>query len=96
MIHAPVHPGEILRIEVIESLGLEVGQAATLLGVSRPALSRVLNGRADISNEMALRLEKAGAGTAETWANLQTAYSLHRVRTRGVPNVRPLRAKARA
>lgn len=96
MIHAPVHPGEILRAEVIEPLGLEVGRAAAQLGISRPTLSRVLNGHADISDEMALRLEKAGVGTAETWANLQTAYNLHRVRTRGVPNVKPLRATANA
>lgn len=87
MIHAPVHPGTILREDVINALNLDVTQAAAMLGVARPTLSKVVNGRADISDEMALRLETAGVGTAETWANLQTAYNLHRVRARGVHNV---------
>lgn len=96
MIHNPVHPGEILRAEVIEALNLEIGQAAAILGVSRTTLSRVINGHADISDEMALRLETAGVGTAETWANLQTAYNLHRVRVHGVPDVQRFPAVARA
>ena len=54
----PPHPGEFIRTEIIEPLGLSVTRAAEVLGVSRPALSRLLNGKADLSGEMALRIEK--------------------------------------
>jgi len=55
----PPHPGEFIRTEIIEPLGLSVTAAAEVLGVSRPALSNLLNAKADLSGEMALRIEKA-------------------------------------
>lgn len=87
----PVHPGEVLRDDVLGELGLSVTGAAERLGVSRVALSRVLNGRAAISTAFALRLEAAGAGTARMWLAMQTAYDLARERAADAPTVRPLR-----
>ena len=64
MMKTPVHPGEILREDVLAELGLGVGEAASRLGISRVALSRVLHGHARISPNLAVRLEEAGVGTA--------------------------------
>lgn len=86
------HPGEILREEVLEPLGLSVTEAAQRLGVSRVALSRVANGRAAISPDLAIRLEAAGAGTARSWLTMQTHYELSRAQERKQPSVKPLRA----
>jgi len=72
----PPHPGEVLREDVIADAGLTVSEAAMRLGVSRVTLSRVLNCRAAVSPSLAVRLEKAGAGTAQMWLALQTAYEL--------------------
>lgn len=90
----PPHPGSLLRDEVVEALGYNVTQAAELLGLSRVALSRVLNGRAAISTDLALRLEQAGAGTARFWLNLQLNFDLAAVRNRPSVEVRPFRAAA--
>lgn len=76
MIHTHPHPGEILREEVFEPLKLTVTAAAQKLAMSRVALSRVLNGKAGISPELALRLESAGVSTARFWINLQANYDL--------------------
>ncbi|WP_268630527.1 HigA family addiction module antitoxin, partial [Escherichia coli] len=65
MMHNPPHPGEVLREDVIAALGLSVTEAADRLAMSRVALSRVLNGKAGISPDLAVRLEQAGAGTAQ-------------------------------
>ncbi|HNA98802.1 MAG TPA: HigA family addiction module antitoxin [Marmoricola sp.] len=86
----PVHPGEILREDVLAELNLGVSEAASRLGVSRVALSRVLHGHARISPALAIRLEEAGAGTARTWLALQSAYDLAAARASGTPKVRPL------
>ena len=72
----PVHPGEILREDVLADLGLGVGDAAARLGISRVSLSRVLHGHARISPNLAVRLEQAGAGTARAWLAMQTAHDL--------------------
>jgi addiction module HigA family antidote len=72
-----IHPGEILREEVIKANNLTVTQAAKLLGVSRVALSNIINGNADITPEMCYRISTVFGGTAEIWANLQTKYNLH-------------------
>jgi antitoxin HigA-1 len=72
----PPHPGEIVRFDCIEALGLSVTAAADALGVTRQALSNLVNGSAGISAEMALRLEKAFGGTAEHWLRMQMAYDL--------------------
>jgi addiction module HigA family antidote len=81
------HPGEILREDVIVPLGIDVTEAARRLSLSRPALSRVLNGRAGISPDLAVRLEQAGVGTARVWMQLQANYELSLARARKQPKV---------
>lgn len=78
--HNPPHPGETLRDDVLPTLGLSVTDAAVQLGVTRAALSRVLNSRAAVSPEMALRLERwlgvENGGRAGVWLGMQAAYDL--------------------
>ena len=74
--HNPPHPGEIIRELCIEPLGLSVTEAAAGLGVSRKTLSAILNGRAGISAEMALRLSMAFDTTPESWLAQQSLYDL--------------------
>ncbi len=74
--HNPPHPGEVLRELCLEPLGLTVTDAAEALGVSRKTLSAILNGRAGISPEMAIRLSKAFGTSAESWLNQQMQYDL--------------------
>lgn len=74
--HNPPHPGETLRELCLEPLGLSVTRAAEALGVSRKTLSAILNGRAGISPEMAIRLSKAFGTSAESWLNQQVQYDL--------------------
>jgi addiction module HigA family antidote len=74
--HNPPHPGEILKSLCLEPLGLSVTDAAEALGVSRKTLSSILNGRAGISPEMAVRLTIAFDTTAESWLNQQTQFAL--------------------
>ena len=82
--HNPPHPGETLRDDILPALGVSVTQAAEQLGVARPTLSKVLNGRAAISPEMALRLEKwlgiENGGRADVWLAEQTTYDLWQTR----------------
>lgn len=89
--HKPPHPGETLREDVLPALGLTVTAAAKQLGVTRAALSRVLNGRAAISPEMALRLEGwlgvENGGRADLWIAQQAAYDLWQARNHGAPKV---------
>ena len=89
--HNPPHPGETLRADVLPALGLTVTAAAKQLGVTRAALSRVLNGRAAISPEMALRLEGwlgvENGGRADLWVAQQAAYDLWQARNNGAPKV---------
>lgn len=72
----PAHPGQFIRMEVIEPLGLSVTDAAKVLGVTRPALSALLNGHAALSSEMALRIEKAFGPKMDTLLRMQTAYEI--------------------
>ena len=72
----PPHPGLSVRHDCLEPLGLSVTEAAYKLGVSRKQLSDIVNCRAGISPEMAIRLDKAFGGGAETWYRLQSAYEL--------------------
>jgi addiction module HigA family antidote len=72
----PPHPGESVRADCLEPLGLTVTAATRALGVSRQALNNLLNGQAGISPEMTIRLDKAFGGGAETWLRLQAAYDL--------------------
>jgi len=94
MMHHPPHPGEMLRDEVIAELGLSVTDAAERLAMSRVALSRVLNGKAAISPDLAVRLEQAGASTARAWLAMQANYDLWRARQHDQPPVRPLQDAA--
>ncbi|TMA97484.1 MAG: HigA family addiction module antidote protein [Deltaproteobacteria bacterium] len=72
----PPHPGSSVRADCLEPLGLSVTAAAKALGVSRQALNNLIHGQAAISPEMAIRLDKAFGGGAETWLRLQAAYDL--------------------
>lgn len=78
----PPHPGLSIRENCLSPLGLNVTEAAKVLGIARHTLSRVLNGHAAISPEMAIRLEKAGWSNAEFWLHRQTNYDLAQARTR--------------
>jgi addiction module HigA family antidote len=77
--HNPPHPGEVLRELCLKPLGLTVTEAAEGLGVSRKTLSAILNGRASISPEMAVRLSMAFGTSAESWLNHQLQYDLCQV-----------------
>ena len=92
LIHNPPHPGETLREDVLPALGINVTDAADQLGVTRAALSRVLNGRAAISPRMALRLEAwlgvDNGGRADLWISQQAAYALWQARKAGSPKVK--------
>ena len=90
MLHNPPHPGELLGEDVINALGLKISEAARRLGVSRVALSRVVNGHAALSPELANRLELAGVGTARAWLAMQINYDLAAVRQLPPPTVRAL------
>ena len=76
----PTHPGRSIKENCLEPLGLSVAEAARVLGVARHTLSRVLNGHAAVSPEMAIRLEKAGWSSAEFWLRRQTSYNLAQAR----------------
>jgi antitoxin HigA-1 len=78
----PAHPGQFIRMEVIEPLGLSVTKAATILDVTRPALSALLNGRASLTPEMALRIEKAFGPKMDTLLRMQTVYEIAEARER--------------
>ena len=87
MMKTPPHPGLMIRNDVLEPLGLGVTAAAAKLGMSRVALSRVTNGRAGISPDLAIRLERAGISTARFWMTLQANYDLAAALRRTQPNV---------
>ena len=78
--HNPPHPGLTVRHDCLEPLGLTVTEGAKVLGVTRQALNNLVNGKAGISPEMAVRLSKAFGTTPETWLRLQMAYDLAQVR----------------
>jgi addiction module HigA family antidote len=74
--HNPPHPGGIIREQCLEPLGLTITAAAKGLGVTRKALSELVNGHSGVSPEMAIRLSKAFGGNPETWLRLQLQYDL--------------------
>ncbi len=78
----PAHPGGFVRSEIVESYGLSVTDAAKVLGVTRPALSALLNERSSLSPEMALRLEKAFGVSMETLMRMQTSFDIAQARLR--------------
>lgn len=88
----PAHPGGFVKSEVIEALGLTVTRAAEVLGVTRAALSAVLNERAAVSPEMALRIEKAFGVSMDTLMRMQNSYDIAEARKREAEiNVAPFR-----
>ncbi len=78
----PPHPGRLVKSACLETVGLTVTEGAKVLGVSRPTLSSLINGRAGISPEMAIRLEKAFGSTADAWLRMQAAFDLAQARQR--------------
>ena len=72
----PPHPGQTIKLDCLDPLGLTVTKATPVLGITRQALSNVINGRVGISAEMAIRISKAFGGTPEVWLRMQTAYDL--------------------
>ncbi len=78
----PPHPGSAIKYDCLEPLGLSVTADAKVLGVARPTLSNVINGKAAISPEITIRLEKAFGSTADAWLRMQAAYDLAQARKR--------------
>ena len=76
LMHNPPHPGEVIRVLCLEPLNLSVTEAANTLGVSRQTLSAMIDARARISPEMAVRLSMAFESTSQSWLNQQTQYDL--------------------
>jgi len=88
--HNPPHPGEILQDTVLAEGRITISEFARKLGVSRVALSRVVNGRAAVSADMALRLAAAVGGSAESWLQMQSAYDLWQALKKRRPKIQPL------
>ena len=86
----PPHPGLSVRHDCIEPLGMTITDAAEALGVRRQTLNNLVNGKSGISADMAIRLDKAFGGGAETWLRLQVAYDLAQARQRGEIDVKPV------
>ena len=78
----PPHPGDFIRTEIVQPAGLSVTDAAKALQVSRPALSSLLNGKANLSGDMALRIEKAFGVKMDTLMRMQSAYDIVQTRKR--------------
>ncbi|HXM44940.1 MAG TPA: HigA family addiction module antitoxin [Bryobacteraceae bacterium] len=78
----PPHPGEVIRTEIIQGYGLTVTAAAKVLGVSRQALSGLLNGQANLTGDMALRIEKAFGPKLDTLMGMQSAFDIFLTRQR--------------
>lgn len=92
--HNPPHPGEVLQDTVLAEGRISVSEFARKLGVSRVALSRVVNARAAVSADMALRLAAALGGSAESWLTMQAAYDLWQASKKRRPKVEPIRLAA--
>ena len=80
MMRNPSHPGELIKYDCIEALNLTVTASAAALGVTRKTLSALINCKSGVSPEMAIRLEKAGWGTADAWLRMQLNYDLWQAR----------------
>lgn len=88
----PPHPGEVLKDGVFTDAGLTVTESARQLGVSRVQLSRLLNGRAALTADMALRLAEWLGGSAESWLRMQADFDLWQARKKPAPKVERLAA----
>jgi addiction module HigA family antidote len=80
----PPHPGAVVRYDCLEPLGLTVTEASKVLGVTRQTLNNLVNGKAGVSPEMAVRLSKAFGSAPETWLRMQMAYDLAQLRGRDI------------
>lgn len=89
--HNPPHPGEVLQDTVLHDM--TVTELAKRLEVSRVALSRVVNGRAAVSAELAIRLAAALGGSAESWLRMQVAYDLWQAHKKRRPKIQPIHAR---
>ncbi len=78
----PLHPGKVVRVSCLKPLGLNITEGAKALGVSRQALSNLVNGHARMSTDMAVRLAKAFGSTTKTWIRLQAAYDIAQAQAR--------------
>jgi addiction module HigA family antidote len=90
----PTRPGEILKEDVLPELGITVTEAANQLGVTRVAFSRVINSKAGISPDMALRLATWLGSSPESWINMQSAYDLYQASQKKRPNIKPVQMVA--
>ncbi|OSI11453.1 HigA family addiction module antitoxin [Neisseria zoodegmatis] len=92
LMHTPPHPAEVIREDILPELGLSVTEAAKQLGVSRVTLSRLLNGKAGISADMAIRLHKwlgDDSPSPESWLHQQADYDLWQAMQKNIPEVTP-------
>ena len=80
----PVHPGQLVRDAIVDGLGLTITAAAEGLGLSRKQLSAIINGRASITPEIAVRLEMGIGSTADQWIRMQTAFDFARIRKKNL------------
>jgi antitoxin HigA-1 len=87
MMKKPSHPGSLIKSD-LDELGLSIVDAANALGISRQQLHSVIAGRAGVTPEMAVRLEKALGSTADTWLRMQMNYDLAQIRKRGGINIK--------
>ena len=92
--HHPAHPGEILRELYLKPLGVSVTEAAEALGVSRKHISAIVNARAPVTPDMAVRLAAAFETETELWINLQAQHDVWTVSRKNPPNVKPFRQAA--
>jgi addiction module HigA family antidote len=83
----PHHPGETLLEDVLPALGIKIAEFARRLGFARETLSRILHGRAPVSPDLAVRLERAGIGTARTWLGIQADWDLWQAEHRAQPEI---------
>jgi addiction module HigA family antidote len=92
--HSPAHPGDILKEMYIAPLGVTVTKVAEALGVTRKHVSAIVNGRAPVTADMAVRLAGVFGTEPEIWVNLQAQYDLWLVRQQAKPKVKSLHATA--
>jgi addiction module HigA family antidote len=83
----PPHPGETLLEDVLPALGIKIAEFARRLGFARETLSRILHGHAPVSPDLAVRLERAGIGTARTWLGIQADWDLWQAEHRAQPEI---------
>jgi len=81
----PTHPGEIIRHDYLEPLDLTIGDLANSLGITRPMLSAIINGRSSVSSEMAIRLSKAFDTTPDLWLGMQRSFDLYHAKEKFNP-----------